>query len=244
MHMMKEEKVLFPYIVRMEEAVIQKEPILPPPFGSVQNPVSMMEHEHESAGEALRALREASGGYTLPPRRVHQLPDPLQALASLKRICISTSIWKTTSCFLGRSRWKGHTDGEPAMSALPTRVETEAGPVPHARRRSSRSRRCARSDLSRLLILYISTGLGFMLLPGTFLGVWNLIAISSHRSAIRCHPRGFRPTGMHRSSAGSERSSWASASIPFPSLPRLKLRACGLCGRAGRFGRPASPYAG
>ena len=65
-HMMKEKRVLFPYIVRMEEAVIQKEPILAPPFGSVQNPVSMMEHEHESAGNALRAMREASCGYTPP----------------------------------------------------------------------------------------------------------------------------------------------------------------------------------
>ena len=65
--MMKEEMVLFPYIVRMEEAVIQKEPVLPSPFGSVQNPVSMMEHEHDSAGNALRAMREASSGYTAPP---------------------------------------------------------------------------------------------------------------------------------------------------------------------------------
>ena len=53
MHMMKEERVLFPYIVRMEESVIEKEPVLPPFFGSVQNPVSMMEHEHESAGERI-----------------------------------------------------------------------------------------------------------------------------------------------------------------------------------------------
>ena len=65
-HMMKEEMVLFPYIVRMEEAVIQHEPVLPPPFGSVQNPVSMMEHEHDSAGNALRAMRQASNGYTTP----------------------------------------------------------------------------------------------------------------------------------------------------------------------------------
>ncbi len=66
MHMMKEEMVLFPYIVRMEEAVIKNEPVLPPPFGSVQNPVSMMEHEHESAGNALRAMRQASSGYVAP----------------------------------------------------------------------------------------------------------------------------------------------------------------------------------
>ena len=66
MHMMKEEMVLFPYIVRMEESVLQHEPVLPPPFGSVQNPVSMMEQEHESAGAALRAIREASRAYTPP----------------------------------------------------------------------------------------------------------------------------------------------------------------------------------
>jgi regulator of cell morphogenesis and NO signaling len=65
-HMMKEERVLFPYIVRMEEAVIQKEPVLPSPFGSVQNPVTMMEHEHDSAGNALRDMRNASCGYRAP----------------------------------------------------------------------------------------------------------------------------------------------------------------------------------
>jgi|SRR5579872_43149 len=65
-HLMKEEMVLFPYIVRMEEAVIQGEPVLPPPFGSVTNPVAMMEHEHDSAGDALRAMRTASNSYTSP----------------------------------------------------------------------------------------------------------------------------------------------------------------------------------
>ena len=58
--------MLFPYIVRMEEAVIQHEPVLPPPFGSVQNPVSMIEHEHDSAGAALRAMRQSSCWYTPP----------------------------------------------------------------------------------------------------------------------------------------------------------------------------------
>ena len=66
LHMMKEEKALFPYIVRMEESVIQKEPVLPSPFGSVQNPVTMMMQEHDSAGDALRAMRQASAGYTPP----------------------------------------------------------------------------------------------------------------------------------------------------------------------------------
>jgi regulator of cell morphogenesis and NO signaling len=66
LHMMKEERILFPYIVRIEEATIQKEPILPSPFGSVQNPVAMMEHEHEDAMEALRRLRELSTNFTPP----------------------------------------------------------------------------------------------------------------------------------------------------------------------------------
>jgi regulator of cell morphogenesis and NO signaling len=65
-HLMKEEMALFPYIVRMEEAVIQAEPVLPAPFGTVENPVAMMEHEHDSAGNALRAMRKASNDFALP----------------------------------------------------------------------------------------------------------------------------------------------------------------------------------
>lgn len=42
--------------------------------------------------------------------------------------------------------------------------------------------------LSRLLIAYIASGLFFMLLPGTFVGVWNLLAISSHRSVETVSP--------------------------------------------------------
>src|SRR6266536_218283 len=42
--------------------------------------------------------------------------------------------------------------------------------------------------LSRLLVVYITTGLLFMLLPGTFLGVWNLLTISSHRAAGTASP--------------------------------------------------------
>ncbi len=37
--------------------------------------------------------------------------------------------------------------------------------------------------LQKLVTAFIGTGLVFLLLPGTFLGVWNLIAISNHRAA-------------------------------------------------------------
>jgi regulator of cell morphogenesis and NO signaling len=84
MHMMKEEMMLFPYIVRMEESVIERQPILPPPFGTVQNPVSMMMHEHDSAGDALRAMRKASGGYAAPADACVSYQTLYKALAELE----------------------------------------------------------------------------------------------------------------------------------------------------------------
>ncbi len=68
------------------------------------------------------------------------------------------------------------------MSALPTRLENLAG-RPLTPDEIFEITRARENKLSRLLILFICTGLGFMLLPGTFLGVWNLLAISSHRAA-------------------------------------------------------------
>src|SRR5690348_2732902 len=48
----------------------------------------------------------------------------------------------------------------------------------------------ARHDegLRKLLMAYLATGLFFMLLPGTFLGMWNLIAISSRRAMESLSP--------------------------------------------------------
>lgn len=66
MHLMKEEQILFPYIVRLEEAQIAGEPIPPAMFGSVQNPVSMMEQEHDAAGEAFRRMHELTGNFAVP----------------------------------------------------------------------------------------------------------------------------------------------------------------------------------
>ncbi len=37
--------------------------------------------------------------------------------------------------------------------------------------------------LSRIVMLFIATGLAFMLLPGTFLGVWNLLSISNKHAS-------------------------------------------------------------
>jgi regulator of cell morphogenesis and NO signaling len=65
-HLMKEEMVLFPYVVRAEQAALRNAPAISAPFGKVENPVRAMMQEHDSAGIALRSLREASHGYTTP----------------------------------------------------------------------------------------------------------------------------------------------------------------------------------
>jgi len=84
-HMMKEEAVLFPYIRRMEEAVIQGEPVLPPPFGTVQNPVAMMMHEHDSAGEALQTMRQLTAGYATPGDACLSYQTLYKALADFEK---------------------------------------------------------------------------------------------------------------------------------------------------------------
>jgi regulator of cell morphogenesis and NO signaling len=65
-HLMKEEQVLFPYILRMEESALAGEPAPPAMFGTIMNPVRMMMQEHDSAGDALRSLRTVTKDYTAP----------------------------------------------------------------------------------------------------------------------------------------------------------------------------------
>ncbi len=66
LHLMKEEQVLFPYVVRMEESVLAGEPAPPAMFGTVMNPIGMMMQEHDGAGDALRSLRSITSEYKLP----------------------------------------------------------------------------------------------------------------------------------------------------------------------------------
>src|SRR5262249_31143392 len=57
-HMTKEEQILFPYIVQLAAAASRGERAPFAPFGSVDNPIRMMEAEHESAGTAMFEIRE------------------------------------------------------------------------------------------------------------------------------------------------------------------------------------------
>jgi regulator of cell morphogenesis and NO signaling len=61
-HMLKEERILFPYVKQMAGGA----GCGPSCFGSVQNPIRVMMLEHDNAGEKLREIRRATNNYTLP----------------------------------------------------------------------------------------------------------------------------------------------------------------------------------
>jgi regulator of cell morphogenesis and NO signaling len=84
LHLMKEENVLFPYIVRTEEAIFQNDPPLPAPFGTVQNPIRMMIQEHDGAGEALKQIRHASGNFRIPEDACISYQTLYQSLAGFE----------------------------------------------------------------------------------------------------------------------------------------------------------------
>lgn len=60
-HMKKEEQVLFPYVRRMVEVNEVNAP-----FGTIQNPIRIMMHEHEAEGDRFRKIAELSNNYTPP----------------------------------------------------------------------------------------------------------------------------------------------------------------------------------
>lgn len=65
-HMVKEEKLLFPYIKDLELAKQQYLQLARPSFGTIRNPIHMMELEHESVGMALSELRKVTSNYSPP----------------------------------------------------------------------------------------------------------------------------------------------------------------------------------
>lgn len=79
-HMLKEEQVLFPAIRTIE----QSGAVPSFPFGSVDNPIRMMEHEHDVAGQALRDIREASSDFTLPDSGCNTFRAMLDGLRELE----------------------------------------------------------------------------------------------------------------------------------------------------------------
>lgn len=65
-HMFKEEQILFPFILELEQSLLQNRPAPFAPFGTVDNPIRMMTMEHDTAGEILRELRKLTSDYAVP----------------------------------------------------------------------------------------------------------------------------------------------------------------------------------
>lgn len=65
-HMKKEELILFPFIKKMVKAEATNEELQVPHFGTVDNPIAMMKHEHEAEGERFRRIEEITNNYTPP----------------------------------------------------------------------------------------------------------------------------------------------------------------------------------
>jgi len=65
-HLKKEELVLFPFIKQLVKADKEGEKAKKQHFGTVNNPIRMMEEEHENAGDIFKEIKRLSNNYTPP----------------------------------------------------------------------------------------------------------------------------------------------------------------------------------
>ena len=65
-HMKKEELMLFPFVRKMAKAQRKNQEIAAPIYGTVQNPIAMMMHEHTDEGKRFAKIAELSNHYTVP----------------------------------------------------------------------------------------------------------------------------------------------------------------------------------
>ena len=80
-HMLREEKVLFPYLRALETSGPS---VAAPPFGTVRNPVRMMMRDHDTAGGLLAALHDATNGFQPPGGACTATRAVYAALAALR----------------------------------------------------------------------------------------------------------------------------------------------------------------
>jgi regulator of cell morphogenesis and NO signaling len=65
-HLKKEELMLFPYVNRLVDAKAGRTTVPSAPFGSVNNPIQVMNIEHEGAGDVFKEIAKLSNNYTPP----------------------------------------------------------------------------------------------------------------------------------------------------------------------------------
>jgi len=80
-HMLKEEQVLFPAIRQLEQST--DDPSFP--FGTVANPIRMMEKHHDDAGYALSRLHTLTRDYQVPEGACNTYRAMLAGLRDLER---------------------------------------------------------------------------------------------------------------------------------------------------------------
>jgi regulator of cell morphogenesis and NO signaling len=78
-HMLKEEKMLFPMIRRLEAHQPGEDN-----GRSVDTPIKAMEHEHDDAGQAMARMRELSDGYQMPEDGCNTFHAMLDGLAQIE----------------------------------------------------------------------------------------------------------------------------------------------------------------
>jgi regulator of cell morphogenesis and NO signaling len=84
-HMLKEEQILFPYIVDMERASHGADRLAAPPFATVRRPIRMMEAEHEAAGDVMARIRSLTSDYAIPDGACTTYRVCLQELEAFER---------------------------------------------------------------------------------------------------------------------------------------------------------------
>jgi regulator of cell morphogenesis and NO signaling len=78
-HMQKEERVLFPALRRMERGELEDAQA-----GLLDAPIGVMLEEHDEAGVALRAMRDLTDGFAVPPGACNTHRAVLDALRTLE----------------------------------------------------------------------------------------------------------------------------------------------------------------
>lgn len=65
-HLQKEEKMIFPYVKALVKAQKEDSPMPFSPFGTVANPIRVMNDEHDTEGDRFRRIRALLNDYEVP----------------------------------------------------------------------------------------------------------------------------------------------------------------------------------
>jgi regulator of cell morphogenesis and NO signaling len=84
-HMMKEERIIFPFLEAMEAAARPGQPAPLGCFASVSLPIARMLADHDDAGALLAKMRDLSGDYRAPDGSCPSYRGLYQALEEFER---------------------------------------------------------------------------------------------------------------------------------------------------------------